>query len=277
MKFIDYFKVHKGLIISLILVFIISVLLVFLIAVKCDSDVFGGWASMISGIMTFIGATVLSLSMMFNTWKSEQIQAEQEKINVNVSTDFDISNGKLELFANKKIPKEYCCMQSIKNEKYNVSFNEASFNYLKVMIENDNLIVPIKAKVVDMYECISTKPRRILKHVDCSIIKFKKDSENFKRYEQSANFFVGFNGKNFPEKDDNIETKIYLIAIELFDAKGKQSYFLVEFNFLKIGSFAINYDYISPDKYNKFKNGETKLNVMRSKKTSIFDYEVKVD
>lgn len=54
MKFIDYFKVHKGLIISLILVFIISVLSVFLIAVKCDSDVFGGWASMISGIMTFL-------------------------------------------------------------------------------------------------------------------------------------------------------------------------------------------------------------------------------
>lgn len=98
MKFIDYFKVHKGLIISLILVFIISVLSVFLIAVKCDSDVFGGWASMISGIMTFFGATVLSLSMMFNTWKSEQIQAEQEKINVNVSTEFDNSNGKLELF-----------------------------------------------------------------------------------------------------------------------------------------------------------------------------------
>ena len=277
MKFIDYFKVHKGLIISLILVFIISVLSVFLIAVKCDSDVFGGWASMISGIMTFFGATVLSLSMMFNTWKSEQIQAEQEKINVNVSTEFDNSNGKLELFENKKIPKEYSHMQAIRNEKYNVSFHEASFKYLEVMIENDNLIVPIKAKVVDMYECINTKPSRILKHVDCSIIKYKKDSENFKSYEQSADFFVGFSGKNFLEKDDDIETKIYLIAIELFDAKGKQSYFLVEFNFLKIGSFAINYDYISPDKYSEFKNGETKLNVMRSKKASIFDFEVKVD
>lgn len=117
MKFIDYFKANKGLIISLILIFMISVLSVSLIAVKCDSDVFGGWASMIAGIMTFIGATVLSLSMMFNTWKNEQIQAEQEKINVNVSTDFDISNGKLELFANKKNTKRILPYATYKKRK----------------------------------------------------------------------------------------------------------------------------------------------------------------
>ena len=185
----------------------ISVLSVSLIAVKCDSDVFGEWASMIAGIMTFIGATVLSLSMMFNTWKNEQIQAEQEKINVNVSTDFDISNGKLELFANKKIPKEYCHMQPIKNEKYNVSFNEASFNYLKVMIENDNLIVPIKAKVVDMYECISTKPCRILKHVDCSIIKYKKIRKILKGTNKVPIFLLDLVGKNFRKKMMTLKLK----------------------------------------------------------------------
>lgn len=197
-----------------LLYIVLTLILVFGIAIFClifwnGLDDISAWASMIAGIITYIGSSILGIFVFYHSWVQCVRQDELEDISVVVSVKGNETNS-LFLFQEDTVAKQYPLvvsrMKSFETEtKYDIT------QFIKITLANYNYFLPIEIEFTNIYylndnnEFVNIRPIKTRSAVDLTApIDFKEKSE----------FLIGVPHEVFLEKRF-IDHSTYYISASL--------------------------------------------------------------
>lgn len=201
-------KSFKYLYIVLISILVLGIFIFCLIFWNCLNDV-SAWASMIAGIISYMGSSILGIFVFYHSWVQVKRQDELEDISVIVSaTGNDATSLALyqEDIIKTKYPRVVSRMVSTKTQsKYDVT------NYIKINLTNCNYFLPIELEISDMHylndnnEFINIYPIKTRSNVDLTLpICFKEKTE----------FLIGIPNEVFLE-NRFLDHSVYVVSISL--------------------------------------------------------------
>lgn len=201
-------KNFKYLYIVLISILVLGIFIFCLIFWNCLNEV-SAWASMIAGIISYMGSSILGIFVFYHSWVQVKRQDELEDISVIVSaTGNDATSLALyqEDIIKTKYPRVVSRMVSTKTQsKYDVT------NYIKINLTNCNYFLPIELEISDMHylndnnEFINICPIKTRSNVDLTLpICFKEKTE----------FLIGIPNEVFLE-NRFLDHSVYVVSISL--------------------------------------------------------------
>ena len=201
-------KNFKYLYIVLISILVLGIFIFCLIFWNCLNDV-SAWASMIAGIISYMGSSILGIFVFYHSWVQVKRQDELEDISVIVSaTGNDATSLALyqEDIIKTKYPRVVSRMVSTRTQsKYDVT------NYIKINLTNCNYFLPIELEISDMHylndnnEFINIYPIKTRSNVDLTLpICFKEKTE----------FLIGIPNEVFLE-NRFLDHSVYVVSISL--------------------------------------------------------------
>lgn len=208
LRFKVFSKKFKYFYIVLTLILVIGIFTFCLIFWNCLNDV-STWASMVAGIISYIGSSILGIFVFYQSWVQVKRQDELEDICVVVSATGDDATS-LSLYQENIIktryPRVVSRMASLKTQsKYDVT------NYIKINLINCNYFLPMELEISDIHylndnnEFINIYPIKTRSNVDLALpISFKEKVE----------FFIGIPNEVFLEKRF-LDHSVYVVSVSL--------------------------------------------------------------
>ena len=242
---------------------IFALVLIIPIAILClifkDKIIeFSGWASLVSGIFTYLGAVVLGVFVYYKTWENSiRIEfAERPEFHVDAEFDFNEEGG-FSAFSEKKV------LEMGVHESYTVpkiaGKDKVQCNYILFQITNDNPYVPFKAKCERIFYA-NKKDRRI---IPCDYAQIYTDITRYDyvEYKNKMDLYVGLPEDIISEKlVPGKEGTIVFVVFKVVNAKGYISYYVHESTILGSG-IAMNYKHITPKEAEKINGGDYSIMV----------------
>lgn len=243
-----FFKEYKWVHYTLICLLLLSILIVVLIFSKCFRDFsalgeFGGWASMISGILTYIGSSFLGLIVFFNTWQRQKIEDEANKLTVDVACKCYASENNFRPYTKEEIEllgNEY---KTWGGRSGAINKKDNSCGYLGIRIMNLNDGNPMYMSIESVYYL---SEENLLKEVVSYNFKATKEFGMPLDYKETNWCYIGVDG-------DIFEGKEYVRVVYVFrfiNVKGDRQYCLYCVNLFKNGINPLTI-YITEKEYKK--------------------------
>ena len=206
--FMAFSKNFKYLYIVLISILVLGIFIFCLIFWNCLNDV-SAWASMIAGIISYIGSSILGVFVFYHSWVQVVRQDELEDISVIVSATGNEATS-LALYQEDIVKTQYPLvvsrMASLKTQsKYDVT------NFIKINLTNCNYFLPIEIEISDIHylndnnEFTNIYPIKTRSNVDLALpISFKEKAE----------FFIGVPNEVFLE-NRFLDHGVYVVSVSL--------------------------------------------------------------
>ena len=116
---------------------------------------FSAWGSIVAGIFTYIGATVLGIVSYYNTWLN---QYRIERLDYSINS-FVFYNGKLANFFDlEDFPPEEKKYYYELLEKNGECFEEKSYEFKRLSVKNFNNIYPMKIEIIKVELSVDGAP-----------------------------------------------------------------------------------------------------------------------
>lgn len=228
-KFRRFFKKYWYVLLILILIFIVCMSLFVYIAWKLKKiDDISSWGSIISGTLTYFGASFLGVFVFYNSWQ----QIERDKVHkrilydLEMLADYDEENGFFIPLSFEKIPKTHIKNQGLVT---NTAAGPKDLNYFGLRLTNLGKTSIKKINILNFY---FTKDKKIIK--DYIYYTFSDWNQNYLlEYKELACIYIGLDKKIFPEKY-YIQKKnmLFFMQIDLTDEYGEKT---VEFMGVVLG------------------------------------------
>ena len=242
---------------------IFALVLIIPIAVLClifkeKINEFSGWASLVSGIFTYLGAVVLGVFVYYKTWEGSIRIEYAERPEFHVEADFDLNEeGGFSAFSEEKISEIGV------HESYVIPIiagkDKVKCNYILFQITNDNPYVPFKAKCDKVFYA-NKIDRRI---IPCDYARIYTDitRNDYVEYKNKMGLYVGLPENIIPTKlVPGKEGTIVFVVFKVVNAKGYISYYVHESTIFD-GGIAINYKLITPKEAEKIDGGDYSIMV----------------
>jgi len=115
---------------------------------KKDLNDVSAWASMIAGIATYLGSTLLGVFVFYNSWVQTEISKKLDDIDVIFHADFYMRDGNVSPFRKDEIDES---IEDCYPRTFNGRFETEDFTYVKFEIINNNFYTPVKVSIEGIY------------------------------------------------------------------------------------------------------------------------------
>ena len=184
MKNHNYFyifsKKHWWLYFILSLIPLISLLLLCFCFPKDNtlSD-FGAWATIISGLLAYIGSSLISVLLFYNTWSK---QYREEKLDYSIDFRNNIDENIRTFHSLEQIPEQEKKFQfEFVNEDY---YSKETYEYVRFILNNRSKVLPI--------------------NIDFCYAEYSIDNEQMKTFYSESKILANFNILEKIENNNNI-------------------------------------------------------------------------
>lgn len=196
------------------------------------------WSSMIAGLFTYIGSTVLAIIVFYHSYKIEEKHERNEALRFIVESDtaYD-SDGKCIPFSNATIGDNYTQVFQHFDGKVGKQTLE-DYSYVQILITNLNKDYPLKIKIMDVYRV--NESREIVR-CDNYGVKANEDVDLPLDFKDKLKMYIGIQN-DFLKLDyykANEKAQVF-ICFEMSDGLGKVTYFIKETSWVN-GSYALNH------------------------------------
>lgn len=220
-------------------------LIVFCCKLKPGSEP-GAWASMISGIFTYVGSTLLAVIVFYHTFVIDKKHELSETMKFTISPFADWSGIHFIPFSSSKINSSYTYFSAIYEGPSTLdTFDD--FSFIEIRIQNLNKDYPLTVKIAGIYY-IDTAG----KVQECSnfVCKSKSDIHLPLDFKDKHEMYIGLPENILAVDFDKKQACFNLfLVLEFNDTLGKQL-FAVE-DYVLSSTFGTNRQRYSPKKYHK--------------------------
>ncbi|MBO5066809.1 MAG: hypothetical protein J6C62_00220 [Clostridia bacterium] len=238
-----FYKEYKLLHIILVAVLLVTLVVVIVCFSQCFTNFqilceFSGWASLIAGIMTYLGSSFLGLLVFYNSWQRQKMEDANNKIIVNVDNKCSIDySGNFVPYKLDQLPVKFGCWGAISTNKFD---GNKTCDYIEFIITNYNE-VPMFTKLIGVYY-LNKKELEQISYVDFKAIKKDEQPLGFR---EENRYFIGVNRKVY---DGNFKRLVYVFRF--YNLKHDEQYCLYLLNMSQQSMNPLPI-YISKDEYYK--------------------------
>lgn len=218
----EFLSKYKILIIVLILILAVPVI-VFLKVFENKLYNVGAWASLVAGIITYLGSSFLGVVVFYNTQATQRQKEIEEQISVDIK--YGLKNTEKPSFfipwIDDDIDKNQFFYHCTKYKKSIEEANAENLCYLYFEIKNINPHIPIRVEPISIYVL---KGKRLIDAGYNSYYSDMNDSDSID-YKQIKRCYIGTN-KTLLKNDYylNDENQLCYVGVKITSIKGQVLY-----------------------------------------------------
>lgn len=163
----DYKWLHIVLICIMALI-IISTFIMIVVFSNCFENFellmdFGGWTSLISGLLVFIGSTFLALVVFYNTWQRQKKEDELNELSIKATARFFAIEENIIIPYTKEQVEKHCKeLGAWGNRGSSSVLKEENISYTQIKIQNMQFKYPMYFEYIDAY-CLNEEKETLEK------------------------------------------------------------------------------------------------------------------
>ena len=159
--FNDYKWLHIVLICIMALIIISTFIMIVIFSNKFEDFTllkdFGGWTSLISGLLVFVGSTFLALVVFYNTWQRQKKEDALNELSVRATARFfSIQENIIIPYTKEQVDSHCKELGTWGHRGVNAELKEEKISYIQIKIQNMQFKYPMFFEYIDAY-CINEK------------------------------------------------------------------------------------------------------------------------
>lgn len=252
--FNDYKWLHVVLICILALI-VISAFIMIVIFSKGFQDFtllhdFGGWTSLISGLLVFIASTFLALIVFYNTWQRQRKEDELNELSVKATARFFSTQENIIVPYTKEQVDSHCKELGTWGHKgVTKALKEEKVSYIQIKIQNMQFKYPMFFEYVDAY-CLDEE-NQTLERIPTEF----KTTHSFQtpiEYREQAWCYIGVFDKYISKENQIImnKNKPVFYIFNFRNAYGDDRFYFIQANNF-VGFIDENSPWLSKEEYAK--------------------------
>lgn len=204
---------------------------------------FGELLGVLAGVFSYIGATILSLFIYYNTWVKEKIQERIEEVSIEISPSADFNNESFVPYLEEKIAKY---KYKFSTDYFEKTTKKIKNNYLHLNISNKSHYTCFTINLAGIYYVDNDKVSTV-KDYTC---KSDADLKFFIDYKQTVSIFAGCD-ETILKRDYMQMRKFFnvFLVFKLTDNKFRTKYLIVDYVLGQ--TLGIQKEIISSEEYTK--------------------------
>jgi len=185
---------------------------------------FSGWASLVAGIATYIGAALFGVFSYYNSWVQALIQSEKEEIRYLIKPLADYNDGYFVPYKEDYIPKTNFITECFKKVSTKAKID---MNYLEIGITNTNPNANFRIKIIDIYRINSENE---VENIDSFKVVSDDDLNYYIDYRKEIIVFIGVpNDLLIRDYYKEHDYSLWFLVLQIIDEKGKSSFVVIDY------------------------------------------------